>query len=248
MSSNIDLGLLLITAEFLVSAFFAARAGYMALIIRHALFVKMYRNQGLSISIAALATGILTLVGLVLSPASNQTGPASYPGDVLGPILLFGLYLGLFYTVDTFARVARHSDPLLRDTLHWSKVRGVVWAFDFLAAAYVVTLGLTTGQESIAFILPIVIPLVTGVLLFSMNARRVGDRTLRRHLSWLGPSFLLSFVGFFLAFGSGQLSGLAWIVATFCLYRSAGSLAPLHQIEPDMLGPQKLARGILPRV
>ena len=225
---------MVVTAEFLVVAFLAARAGYLALTVRRALFVRLYRNQGLSISVAALATGILTLVGLVTSPASNQTSPSSGPGQVLGPLLLFGLYLALFYTVDTFARVARYSDPLLRDTLHWSKVRGIVWALDFIAVAYVVTLGIVTGQETAVFIFPITIPLVSGVLLFSVNARRTRDPALRRHLAWLGPFFLLSFVGFFLAFGSVQLSGLIWIVAAFCLYKSARSLAPLNLIESDL--------------
>jgi len=225
-----------VAAEFLVIAYFAGRAGYTALTVRSALFVKLYRNQGLSISIAALATCILTLVGLVTAPASNQNTPSSGPGQVLGPLVLFGLYLALFYTVDTFARVARYSDPLLRDPLHWRKIRGVVWALDFLAIAYVVALGIVTGQETVAFIFPIAIPLVSGVLLISANVRRTRDPTLRRHLSWLGPFFLLSFVAFFLAFGSAQLSGLAWIAAAFCLYKSAGSLAPLNRIESSLSG------------
>ena len=235
MSSSIDLGFLVVAAEFLVIVYFAARAGYMALTVRNALFVKLYRNQGLSISIAAVATCLLTLVGLVISPASasNQTAPTSGPGQVLGPLVLFGLYLALFYTVDTFARVARRSDPLLRDTLHWNKVRGVVWALDLLAIAYVVAFGIVTSQETMVFIFPIVIPLVSGVLLISANLRRTRDPALRRHLTWLGPFFLLSFVAFFIAFGSAPLSGLAWIAAAFCLYKSARSLVPLNRMQPE---------------
>jgi len=228
MASSLELGSLAIVLELLAVLFLAALAGYWALSLRRALFVRTYRNQALAVVMAAVATGFIGLANL--SPGSPAAGSQTGGGTLVdflvgGPLFLSLVFLGLFYMVDSTSRAGRLSDPLLRDTLHWSKVRNVLWGLDI---AFVV---LTVPTGIFLVIFTFFFPIVSGALLFPLLARRSGDPTLRRHLGWLGVFFIFFFLSAFLFFDSLPLSGAFLVVAGICLYGSARSLAPLNRLS-----------------
>jgi hypothetical protein len=229
MSSSVDYVGLVSISEFVVVICIAAVAAYFALTIRRALFVRLYRNQALGIAISSVTLG---LYSWVLTPLGAPPGTS---GDVfstlLGPLIFFSVFVALFYTIDISVRTARLSDPLLRDTLHWRQTRKVLWTLDLLAIAYTIAYVLEGGTQTFVFIVPIMIPLVSGALLFPTIGHRSGDRNLRRHLSWLGAFFVLFIVTFFLEFGLDPLGGVLLVIGTFCLYRGARTLAPLNPLS-----------------
>jgi hypothetical protein len=193
---------------------------YWALRIRHVLYSRVYREQALAVSVACLATGFLVV--------ANDGGQQSSSPGFWGPVISVLVFYGLFFYVDATAKAARYSDPLLRDSLHWSKVRKVLWGFNLIFVA----LFILTGLFFPFIILVVLLPFVTGSIVIPVVARRTRDLTLRRHLAWLAIFFAFSFVSVFFFIGGGIYSNIPLIVAAVALYLSARSLAPVNSIEP----------------
>jgi hypothetical protein len=212
--------------EFLVVLVVAAVAGFRALRLRNALFVRVYRDQALGVAIAALATGFTGLINLGNQGSAPTTGNALVDFLFGGPLFVGLVFLGLFYMVDSTSRAARLSDPLLRDTLHWRRIRKVLWGLDVLF----VLLTYPTGFFFIIF--TFLFPLVAGALMFPVLARRTGDPTLKRNLGWLGVFFVFFFLSAFSFYGNLVVSGVFLIVAGTSLFGSVRSLAPVNKIEP----------------
>ncbi len=207
---------------------------YWALEIRHALFVRLYRNQALGVALVAVAVVLSTYGGI--APAFSLPSGVE---DVTGAAVFFAFLL-LFYWIDISLRAARRSDPLLRDTLHWSQVRKVLWPLYLgILAILVVWIVLDLGNF-LLFLAPPLIVVISGLLYLPTVARRSKDPVLRRHFVWFG----LFFIGFFLA-GFGELGNFPFdmegdlltiaglLLSGYFLYRSARSLVPLNEIEPE---------------
>lgn len=204
---------------------------YWAFEIRHALFVRLYRNQALGVALLAVAL-ILGIYGGIAPglPLPSIVESVADAADFLS-------YLLIFYWIDISLRAARRSDPLLRDTLHWGQVRKALWpVYLGILAILVVWTALNLG-ETLLYLAPSLIVIISGLLYLPAAARRSKDPVLRRHFTWFG----LFFIGFFLAsFGElgnfpfdvgGDLltiSGL--LISSYFLYRSARSLVPLNKI------------------
>jgi len=161
-------------------------------------------------------------------------------------------FLSILYWGDASILAARLSDPLLRDTLRWRKVRLAVWAVTlvdviFLSGASLIP-GLLSPQPSsftvlafFVFFLPLWLPGICGGVFLPLAARRSGDVRLRRHLEWFGISaafFLGIAFGAPLTGGEGGTSYLQTLVLLigfsgggYALYRGAKSLAPLNRID-----------------
>jgi hypothetical protein len=223
-------------------------AGYWALNIRHALRVRLYRNQALGIGLLAIA--FILLVAPAISPIiSNSWLSVLIDGGILSLLL---------YLIDASVLASRRSDPLLRDTLSWSKVRIALWPvflicwgsldvvcayanasgnaalFNQYNAANPANFG--SGISGLIINLFWLIPLASGTLYLSAIALRARDPTLKRHLKWFALfAVVLLVTGF-----SGIITGLAGALLTFVefvlmgyfLYRSARSLVPLNKISP----------------
>lgn len=205
---------------------------YWALEIRHALFVKLYRNQALGVALVAVA--------IVLSAYGGIPPSFPLPASVedVSSVAVFFAFILLFYWVDISLRAARRSDPLLRDTLHWSQVRKVLWPLYLgILAILAVWIVLNLGNF-LLFLAPPLILVASGLLYLPTAARRSKDPVLRRHFVWFG----LFFIGFFLA-GFGELGNFPFdvggdllviaglLLSGYFLYRSARSLVPLNKIE-----------------
>ena len=216
-------------AEFVLVFGLAAAAIYLALGVRRALFVRVYRNQAVGIVAASAATIFYGLVILSSLPAPNTS---TLIGAIEGPVVFYITYGALFYAVDASVRTSRFSDPLLRDPLHWKQLRKVLWAVDLFSMFYLIVYAgiVEGGAQTPLFIIPIILPLVAGAVFFPLMSRRSGDPLFRRHLVWLGLFFLTSLVAFFANFGSAEIAGVLLILGSFCLYRAARTLAPLNPL------------------
>lgn len=196
---------------------------YWAFSIRRAMAVRMYRNQALGIGLVSLG---------MLAAINENTGYA----------FAFTLLL-VFYWVDASFLSARRSDPLLRDSLHWSKLRFVFWALTLVAVLPAEIYGIVTGNLpglgsdvlSGLFIAFFFLVPASGIALFAVASRRSGDHMLRRHLAWFGLFALMPTGTILIAVALGGGAGLAYFfgfgLAGFFLYKSARSLVPLNRLS-----------------
>ncbi len=210
--------------------------GYWAFIIRRSLAVPIYRQQ-------ALGIGSVTIFFFVLLPAFQY-----FSSNFVRSLLIAPFFVATLYWVDASILAARRSDPLLRDTVHWSRIRFVFWAmilagFILMVLSYI---GLSTSNFIVSLVSDFLIffyivgPFLLGAAILPIVSRRSGDASLRRHLTWFGVFALLLLLSFlrFLVPGHTQFfltwSGiLAFAVALYPLYRSVKSLVPLNRLKLD---------------
>jgi len=156
-----------------------------------------------------------------------------------------------FYFIDASVLDGRMSDPLLRDTLHWRRIRRWLWAI--FAATSVISISLavyyeiaTGGNGSLVPLwvlnggdsLHVFVVIPTALIALPITAARSRDPFLRRQLAW--------FAGFAAALAVGGIfsnylglpnelatlsEGMGQLVGAFCLYKSARSLTPLNRIS-----------------
>ncbi len=234
-------------------------SAYWAFNIRNALASSLYRNQALGIGLIAFF-GELTFLVLALvfayDPNSLLKGMVT-PLFQLYAVIAVAFELALFYWIDSSILAARRSDPLLRDTFGWRRLRPLFWIllvgleiFSFVFPGSPLRNGLSSGPSSAGIVLaysPLLVILVTGVLILPVAARRSGDGTLRRHLIW----FALFVAGVFLSsapnliqlvsVGQGfsfvpsalpfSFTYLISLIASYFMYRSVKSLAPLNKLS-----------------
>ena len=233
-------------AEYFLIIASCGYAAFWAFNIRRALVVGVYRSH-------ASGTGLIAAVlgATIVAVAANVTG------DQL-VFILFPLAVAItsFYFIDASTQAARRSDPLLRDTLRWSRTRKYIWAL-VLALAAVSGYGdfgfrtpsnysspeLVVATQSVYFLV-----FGIGAVVIPLNATRSRDLTLRRHYKWFGI-FLISLLLFTIAVAPTPTvnflteTGFAWFViadfeigfffmfvASYSLYRAAKSLVPLNRL------------------
>jgi hypothetical protein len=226
-----------------------AYAAYWAFNIRRAQTVRIYRNQALGMGFVSLAW-ILVFFNYVVV----------FHSGLYGLFVLFDslIIMMAFYWVDASVLAARRSDPLLRDTLHWQKLRVYLWGLLVASAAVVVfltayyeyvigvepqfmlnlPLGLTTGVVS----LPSQEVVYPSIIALPIAAYRSRDVFFRRSLAWFAAFIvMIEIVGSFGTSSSflptlGVFGSLT--IAAYCIYRSVKSLVPLNRISPQEIVPK----------
>jgi hypothetical protein len=151
----------------------------------------------------------------------------------------------LFYFVDVSVLAARRSDPLLRNTLHWSRLRLFLWGLNITLAVLIVALvayfQVYTGSEPQLMLVyggyaQVYVIEPPSLLALAISGMRSKDMFLRKQLVWfaafLGSVFVITDFSRVTNFGPGIFVGL--MLGGYCLYRSAKSLAPLNRISPAM--------------
>jgi hypothetical protein len=233
--------LVVVTAAVLMFSYSA----YWGFSIRRALYVRVYRNQALGIGLVAVSFVVASL-GLAaleyIIPGHVNPGPAATPYVAIE-------ILPLFYWIDASMLVARRSDPLLRNTLHWKRLRVVFWAGNILSIGIPTSIvALILGPLAWHLVVPLpiaglpsvppppppaVIPLIlapflltglAGFLCLPIAVRRSKDANLQRSLRWFavfGVSLLVELVGV-AAEISGPLVGVEYAAPTIFM---AGNLA-----------------------
>jgi hypothetical protein len=228
-------------------------AAYWAFSIRHALAVPLYRRQAFGIGFVVLAAWAIIAVFVVVPTATTLFA------NVVQFSAFYFLFIVLFYWIDSSVLASRRSDPLLRDTLHWSKIRVFLWiaiiittAIPFLILGYISVTSSqalfdqlnsgTLGGADFSFLLnvvvinfPIVIPICGLIYLPAIALRAKWDRSLRRHFLWFAPASVAMLLIFF-----GPTSGtgvfgeivtpLVVVIMGYSLYRSAKALVPLSYV------------------
>ncbi len=228
-------------------------SAYWAFSIRKALASSLYRRQALGIGLVAFF-GELSFVALALVAAYDLNSllkglvPPSFQAYGL---MVIAFEVALFYWIDSSILAARRSDPLLRDTFSWRRLRPLFWIlFLGLEITSIVlpesafTSGGLSSTAILLVYLPFIIPVVSGVVILPIAARRSGDATLRRHLIWFAffvAGVFLSGLPNFLELSTTQgfspanafplsLTYLISLIASYFIYRSVKSLAPLNKI------------------
>ncbi len=213
-------------------------AAYWALIIRKVLLTNLYRRQALwtaamgiyFVTLAAFLTIVLTLQLYTLET------------NILGGLVISSGSILEFLWIDSTVRIARRSDPLLRDTLHWSKLRYFLWIGSIGGAASAMITAITLGFSTVGAISgEFGGALLIGAIALFLSGRRSGDVTLRHHLTWAASCiFLLWLVGqsvgplFRIIVDSYTVQSIIFpLVAAgaFCLYKSARSLIPIGHLS-----------------
>src|SRR6266436_571946 len=110
-----SVSIIFFTLWVLVVALFSY-AAYWAFIIRKALVTGLYRRQALWAGTMGLYFVALSTF-LTIALSFNLT---TLLVNILGGLLISSGFIVLFAWIDSTVRVARRSDPLLRDTFRWS--------------------------------------------------------------------------------------------------------------------------------
>ncbi len=247
MLSTLDYANIGVTALAVVSYMFVL---YVALKVRQSLAVGSYKRH-------ALGMGLIALI--FAADQVRNSFPAMFTGiwNYLGGLIGIAWVLVLLYWVDSSILAARRSDPLYRDTFHWSKLRWVAW----VASVVVIIFGNVTGlvlspassstvvpvvQASpelnlllaVSFFLPAYIVVISAVVVIPFAANRCKDLVFRKHLEWF---FLFLAIQLIMSGGLGFLfqslyiviDGTALMVGLYPLYRSVKSLVPLYKFSTE---------------
>lgn len=221
---------------------------YAALAIRRTIAGGVYRKQALGLALVAVL--------YALNATTSYYSPRTLDIYSLLGFLSFPLaFVMIFYWVDKSALAARLTDPLLRDTLHWSRVRFLIWTINISAViisfSYTAYVGqLVLGSLStnpplfllVIFLTPAYLSVSSGAVVLLVAVRRTADRTLKRHLEWFGFYLVFIFVlagliGNGLAIYSVEWSnvfgGAANAAGAFFLYKSARSLITLYSFSDE---------------
>jgi hypothetical protein len=217
-------------------------AAYWALDIRRALAVQTYRRQALGIALIVLV--------FWLAVGSSFFGPG-VPFQIYAAVsegIFLSVFVVLFYWIDASVLVFRRSDPLLRDTFRWSRIRIPIWiiliscwvaAYSFLGYAVgtnnvsLMNQALGTYSNPILFIIadvPQLIPIISGaILLPAIAIRSKWNKRLRSHFMWFAV-FVILFPAILTPFPI--LPAVAILIMGLALYKSAKALVPLNKVSP----------------
>jgi hypothetical protein len=251
----VDSFVLVAFAEYSILLVTFGYTGFWAFNIRRALprlrAFKIYRSQ-------ASGTGLVAAVVLgdtiVATVDVTHSFYFFYNVEILIPFYIATILI-LFNFIDTSTAAALRSDPLMRETLRWTKSRRYLWVIIVvLALTSIVSTSLLPvaiqNNTLVGFLLTTSVFFAAvgiGVVVLPLSALRSGDLNLRLHLKWFG-AFLLSVLlfGVVAIFGSSvnfasgtgftsiivttfEASFVTRFAAGYCLYRSTKSLVPLNK-------------------
>jgi hypothetical protein len=236
LSDNIQIAVVILT--YIADTVMILYAAYWAFAIRRATVGHIYRNQALWLGVLS----VIVLTAIVPTPTTNS---AIVIVLINLPVIILALVL--FSYVDATVPVARRSDPLLRDILHWGRLRPFAWGALILAEIWGAYGQITSNNTGSSVVIGLLLLVVIGVPPMLIGARRSMDPILRKSLKWFGLS-LLTLLGLLLValaevavnLPSPELLNYSQIpynmvalLFGYSLYRSARSLAPINRLQTD---------------
>ena len=150
----------------------------------------LYRNRALWVGTVGTFFALLVLSAILIGTfASTNRFLILFQFSLtnFGAILVFGW-------IDSNVRVARRSDPLRRNTLHWTKLRILIWGLLSIAlvgglvSAFVSDINYVSSLAGLggAFLeSPFTPAAAFGIIALAVSRRRIKDVSLRRHIKWL---------------------------------------------------------------
>lgn len=242
MVGNLDIVLLLGS---IVTTSAVAYVVYWAFAIRRALAVHLYRKQAVGIGLVAIGGEfILVFLSLALIYDLKLLLVRKFS------LLFFAWGLSsvvfafvVFYWVDASMLAARRSDPLLRDTFGWRRLRILFSSLLVVLSVAAILLPYSSFYSNFS-VLGIVLgfspyfpALIVGAMILPIAARRSKDPILHRNLTW----FALFVAGVFIStlpfdllsdiFQEVSGTYLLVLPAIYFLYRSAKALVPLNRLS-----------------
>ena len=224
---------LAVVALFLYSAFWAFT-------IWRILVAGLYRRQ--AFWVGAMGVYFVMLSGF-LSIALTLELSSPFV-DIPGAIIISAGFVLIFLWIDSTVRIARRSDPLFRDTLRWSKLRYLFWVATVGGAVSAFYTSIISGFAAAA---PFGGALFFGAIALYLSAKRSGDRTLRRHLSWTALCIFLLWLASQIQQPLSDYvtdpyfaQSLTWplvLAGAYSLYKSARSLVPMGHLKSLETGP-----------
>jgi hypothetical protein len=213
-------------------------AAYWAFAIRRATAGRIYRNQALWLGVLS----VIVLTSFVPTPATNG---AIVIVLINLPVIILALVAFAF--VDATVPVARRSDPLLRDILHWGKLRVLGWGALILAEIFGAYGQIATNNTGSSVVIGLLLLLVIGAPPMLIGAKRSMDPILKQSLKWFALS-LLTLIGLplvtlaevtvnlpaaeFLNYSQIPYN-MVTLLFGYAFYRSARSLAPISRLQTD---------------
>jgi hypothetical protein len=215
---------------------------YWAFSVRRALSVPIYKRQAGGTGALALTIWASLYLTFVLSGFSDlrlSDGAVVFAFTV--PLLAF------FYFCDVTMSAARRADPLLRDTLGWSKLRIPLWiiisvsfGIIYVWTGYAIVdnnlillnqLNLDAFPSvimNLAFNYLILLPFVGIIFVMGAVIRTKWDKVLRRHLIWVTIALILLFYGFNINIPGTYV--IVFLLVSYSLYRAARSLVSVDRV------------------
>jgi hypothetical protein len=229
----------LVIASYAAAAAIFAYAAYWAFDIRRALVGRIYRSQVLWLGVVS----IVLFAAVVPTPTTN-----SVTTIILSNLPVIALALVLFAFVDSTVPVARRSDPLLRNILHWGRFRFAAWTALVLVEIYGAYGEITSSNTGSSVVLGLLLLTVIGAPPMLIGARRSTSPNLRGTLKWFGLG-LLATLGLPLVTIAEVLVGVPSTVGPlayaqipynavamlfgYAMYRSVRSLAPINRLQAN---------------
>lgn len=215
-----------------VAALLATYSAFWAFTIWRTLSVRLYRNQAFGMGVVAASFALFYLDQFTPVVTGVGLGPEFIPLHIL-------VFITLFYWVDATILAARRSDPLLRDTVHWSYLRFVLWVL--LAVTIVISVLAQPQKPPLSAFLLVAI---SGAVSLPLAARRSGVASMRKLLKWFGAFSLLLIAIVILVGVLGErenvvlalVTSVGIFAATYCLYKSVKSLVPLNKLPHVEMG------------
>jgi predicted small integral membrane protein len=236
MSDSIPV--LLCTLLALFDAVIFLYTSYLSFEIRNVLAVKLYRRRALWVA----GIGAYFVAFFIFATVANTFSiPDETPLSVITGIFAYAGGVAFFVWINSTINVSRRSDPLRRDSLHWSQLR---WFFGFLifvGTFFGIIFNLTTLVEFVRatpLYGPVGLVLLVGGIATYRSATRSADIGLRTHLRWFGLFAILAWATTALESGIfanvlipdqtalDALSYAIFLIGGYALYRSARSLLP----------------------
>ena len=166
--------------------------------------------MGIGIVVLALWITIATFV-VVPSSSTSSSSLASLVPSLEDYLAYSFLFIVLYYWIDASVLAARRSDPLLRDSLYWSKIRVPLWIAiidaTIIPTLIMVYIGITSDTgglnqlnagtfggpvvsfllDNVVFNVTVVVPICGIIYLPVIAIRLKWDKGLRRHFLWFAP-------------------------------------------------------------
>jgi hypothetical protein len=223
-----------------------AYGAYWAYQIRSALVSPLYRNRALWVGTVGMFFALLVLSTILIGTFASTNRFLSlfqFGLTNFGAILVFGW-------IDSNVRVARRSDPLRRNTLHWTKLRIFIWGIlsiaivEGLVWAFVSDINYLSSPAGLggAFLRSPFAPAAAfGIVALAVSRRRISDITLKWHIKWLVFFVLILVFATRLLEHPSSLSTLGFIgelllaCGAYFLYMAARSLSQLNHLKPNVV-------------